>query len=147
MDERPTIADDLLRSIPVIAAFTGFSEKQVLRLLQNGELPGFQLGRIWCLRRSTYTEWVNRREPVMPPAPPAVQASDEQHADQPDDLAHEDLGQDVEVLTLPPGQYHQRKLSDGRVVLLRRGPASDRLRVRERQFREIDQRRAQRQKS
>jgi hypothetical protein len=145
MDERATIADDLLRGAAEIAAFIGLSERQALHLLKSGRLPGFKIGWNWCMRRSTYTEWVNRREPPMPPSPPAVPASDEDHANRQDDMANTESDDEVEVLTLPPGQYHQRKLVDGRVVLLRRGTAGDRLRVRERQFREIDQRRAQRQ--
>jgi hypothetical protein len=74
--------------------------------------------------------------------------SDESHADDPKDMDHAEFADDVEVLTLSPGQYFQRRLAYGRVVvLLRRGVTGSRLRVRERQFREIDERRAQRQKS
>jgi hypothetical protein len=146
MVERATIADDLLRGLGEIAAFTGFGEKRAFRLLQNGTLPAFKIGRIWHMRKSTYTDWMNRQEPVMPPAPPEVPAYDQSHSDESNDIAEAESGEgdDVEILTLPPGQYHQRKLHDGRVVLLRRGPVGNRLRARDQQFREIDDRRARR---
>jgi hypothetical protein len=144
MQEHPTVADDLLRGTSEIAGFIGFSRKRTARLLNNRQLPAFKIGRIWCMRKSTYTDWMNRREPIMPPGPPALSVSAESRADEPEDMADAE-GEDVEVLTLPPGQYHQRRLLDGRVVLLRRGPVASPLRARERQFREIDQRRAHRQ--
>jgi hypothetical protein len=138
MDDRPTpIADDLLRGAGEIASFIGFTEPQTARLLQNGHLPAFRIGRAWVMRRSSFLDWIERREPVMPPAPPALPIIENVRADEPDGD-----GGDVEVLTLPPGQYHQRKLADGRTVLLRRGPVASRLTVREQRFREIEQRRA-----
>jgi excisionase family DNA binding protein len=143
MNNHPTpIADDLLRGAAEIAAFTGFTEPQTARLLHNGKLPAFKIGRLWVMKRSVFVQWTERREPVMPPAPPALTTIENSHPDERDGDGGDEG--DVEVLTLPPGSYHQRKLLDGRIVILRRGPATKLLTAREQQFREIDQRRAQR---
>jgi hypothetical protein len=57
---------DMLRGIKAIAKFLDVPERVAYNLVANGQLPGcFQLGRIWCARRSTLLENLRRREQAV----------------------------------------------------------------------------------
>jgi excisionase family DNA binding protein len=52
--ENNNLADDLLDGVPAIAAFTGWSQRQIYHLAEKGKLPLFKVGeRKWCARKST----------------------------------------------------------------------------------------------
>jgi len=58
-----TLRGDLLRGIRAIAEFWGIPERQAYHLASTGRLPGcFQIGRIWCARKSTQIERLRRLE-------------------------------------------------------------------------------------
>ncbi|MGA3063793.1 MAG: DNA-binding protein [Methylocystis sp.] len=58
-----TLRGDMLRGVREIASFLDLSERQAYNLVANGQLPGcFQLGRIWCARRTTLIEHLRRLE-------------------------------------------------------------------------------------
>jgi hypothetical protein len=133
-----TIANELMLGAAEIAEFIGFPKQVTTRLLREGSLPAFQVGKVWCMRQSTYVQWVERLEPTLPPKPPPFAMQETSNAVEPSDD-----DRDQEVATFPPGRYYQKTLANGRVTLWRRGSASKPLTARERQFWEIDQRRAQ----
>jgi hypothetical protein len=56
------LADDLLIGAEAIAAFTGFSPRQVYRYAETGHLRTFKMGALVCARRSTITEDIARSE-------------------------------------------------------------------------------------
>jgi hypothetical protein len=134
-----SIAIELMRGAAEIAEFIGFPKPVTTRLLWEGALPAFQVGKIWCMRQSTYILWVERLEPPFPPKPPPFAMQENSNADEPGDV-----DRDQEVATFPPGRYYQKTLANGRVALWRRASASKPLTAREQRFREIDQSRAQR---
>jgi hypothetical protein len=58
-----TLKGDMLRGIKEIAAFLDLTERQTYHLVASGRLEGcFQMGRIWCARRSTLLGHLRRRE-------------------------------------------------------------------------------------
>ena len=47
------LADDLIEGVQAISEFTGQTPRRVYYLAENGFLPLFKMGNIWCGRRST----------------------------------------------------------------------------------------------
>jgi excisionase family DNA binding protein len=48
------LADDLLRGVEAISAFTGLKKRTIYHLAERGRLPVFKMGaRQWCARKST----------------------------------------------------------------------------------------------
>jgi hypothetical protein len=61
-----SLQGDMLRGIKAIATFLDIPERSAYNLAANGRLPGcFQLGRIWCARRSTLLQNLRRREQAV----------------------------------------------------------------------------------
>jgi hypothetical protein len=48
-----TLGDDLVPGVKRIAAYIGKTERQTYHLLETGQLPGFKLGNMWHIRKST----------------------------------------------------------------------------------------------
>jgi hypothetical protein len=61
--QQPALSDDLIQGTTAIAAFIGLKPRTVYHLAQSGRLRGaFQIGRIWCARRSTLLENIRKLE-------------------------------------------------------------------------------------
>ena len=57
------LADDLLRGVKAIAAFTGLKNREVYYLAEKGKLPLFKMGaRKWCGRKSTLRRHIDDLE-------------------------------------------------------------------------------------
>lgn len=56
------MAADTLEGAAQIAGFLGKSVRQVNHLLETRQLPAFQIGRKWHMRRSAYRAFVERKE-------------------------------------------------------------------------------------
>jgi excisionase family DNA binding protein len=57
------LADDLLRGVDAIAAFTGLKRRTIYHLAENGRLPVFKLDdRVWCARKSTLRRHIEKLE-------------------------------------------------------------------------------------
>ena len=56
------IADDTLESATQIASFLRKSVRQVNHLLETKQLPAFKLGGRWCMRKSTYRQFIEQLE-------------------------------------------------------------------------------------
>lgn len=57
-----SISDDLLKGVPKIARFLGWTERQVYHAVNNGNLPSFRVGASICSRRSTLVSHIERLE-------------------------------------------------------------------------------------
>ena len=55
-------AGDVLRGVKEIAAYLGESERRTHYLLENKMVPGYQIGRLWRLRRSTHLAHIRKLE-------------------------------------------------------------------------------------
>jgi hypothetical protein len=61
--ENHDLADDLLDGVPAIAAFTGWSQRQIYHLAEKGKLPLFKIGdRKWQARKSTLRQHIANLE-------------------------------------------------------------------------------------
>lgn len=52
----PALADDIIRGVPAIAAFTGEPLRRCRYLLYAGQIPGGQCGRIWVASKAVLRE-------------------------------------------------------------------------------------------
>jgi hypothetical protein len=59
---RYDLADDLLEGADEIAAFGGWSRRQVYHLAQTRRLPVFRLGATLCARKSRIVAWIEDQE-------------------------------------------------------------------------------------
>ena len=50
------LADDLMIGARPIAAWLGQPVRQTFYMLENGQLPGFKIGKKWAARKSTLTQ-------------------------------------------------------------------------------------------
>jgi hypothetical protein len=48
----PSLAEDILRGVPAIAAFTGEPVRRMRYMLYSGQLPAGQFGRSWVASKS-----------------------------------------------------------------------------------------------
>ena len=65
VEDKPTLAPDLLRGAHQIAAFlygSATERKKVYHLVQNARLPVFRLGSLLCARRSVLLAWIDEQE-------------------------------------------------------------------------------------
>ena len=62
MTDKTTLSDDVLTGAAEIAAHLGCSERRSYYMLERRIIPGFKLGRIWHMRRSTYLAFIEERE-------------------------------------------------------------------------------------
>ena len=53
------MADEVL-TIEEVAAYLKVSTKTVRRLVQRGELPGFQVGNQWRFKRQELDDWTRK---------------------------------------------------------------------------------------
>ena len=63
--ENGDLAGDLLDGVKEIAAFTGWSERQIYYLAERGVLPLFKMdddARKWCGRKSTLRRHIEKLE-------------------------------------------------------------------------------------
>lgn len=57
------LANDLLRGVGAISAFTGLPKRAVYHLAETKRLPLFKMdGRIWCGRKSTLRKHIDNLE-------------------------------------------------------------------------------------
>ena len=63
-------ADDNIEGVVAIAAYLGKSVRRTFYLLETRQLPGFQQGRRWNLRKSTYRRQFEKLEAAASAAKP-----------------------------------------------------------------------------
>ena len=56
------LSDDLLSGAEAIAEFYGWKLRRTYYLLEQGQIPAFKVGKIWCARRSTLTAHIEKLE-------------------------------------------------------------------------------------
>lgn len=61
-DPSDAFANDILEGAAAIAAHTGKTLRQAHYLLETGQLPAFQIGRVWHMRRSTFQRFIEDLE-------------------------------------------------------------------------------------
>lgn len=63
VEQKEDLAEDLLDGVTAIAAFTGWSERQVYYMAERGLLPLFKVGeRKWSGRKSTLRRHIDSLE-------------------------------------------------------------------------------------
>jgi len=60
---KESLADDLLRGVKAISAYSGLTEREIYHLAAKGKLPLFKMGdRIWCSRKSSWQRHIEKLE-------------------------------------------------------------------------------------
>ena len=57
MNNTDTLADDILRGVKAISAFTGEPERRVQYLVESGQIPAGKIGRLWIASKKRLREY------------------------------------------------------------------------------------------
>ncbi len=63
------MSDDVVLTIPEVAALLRISEKSAYKLAQAGDLPAFKVGNQWRFRRAELDAWIDDQRRRLGPDP------------------------------------------------------------------------------
>jgi hypothetical protein len=67
-------ANNMLRGARAISAHTGDPVRRVYHLWETGMLPAFRLGRVLCMRKTTYAQYIADLEAKASSKPDVAEA-------------------------------------------------------------------------